>query len=343
LIPVESSVSYARRDTPGGIQYLQTISDDLEVTGYLSVGTDDTDDATVTGDLGVGTGAPGTEIHVVDGFEPALTLEQDTSQAQTAQISRIITSDRGLAFSDITAVTEPFLIEAGSPDGGFIVHDSGDISNGLEWPTDPDASFHIYRDDGTARFLVEEAAVSTAARTLFLLQNDGRIRFTMENTGTGKFWSFTAFDSSFAINHSSSPGSELRVLPATGDLEVKGEVYAVDFNATSDRNLKEGFTDLDSQEVLHKVADLEISEWTYKTGHGGRHVGPMGQDFHAAFGLGKDDRHINPMDAAGISMAAIQGLYEIVKQQDAELESLRTENAEMKARLEALERTVLGK
>jgi hypothetical protein len=185
---------------------------------------------------------------------------------------------------------------------------------------------------------VEEAAATTAARTLFHLQNDGRIRFTMENTGTGNFWSFTAFDSSFAISHNTGSGSALRLIPGTGDLEVKGEVYAVAFNVTSDRNLKEGFSNLDSQEVLERVADLPVSEWQYEAdASNSRHVGPVAQDFHAAFGLGKDDRHINPMDAAGVSLAAIKGLYEKMKQElaerDAEIEMLKAELAEIKAML----------
>jgi hypothetical protein len=40
-----------------------------------------------------------------------------------------------------------------------------------------------------------------------------------------------------------------------------------------------------------------------------RHIGPMAQDFHAAFGLdGTDDKHIATVDADGAALAAIQGL-----------------------------------
>jgi len=57
----------------------------------------------------------------------------------------------------------------------------------------------------------------------------------------------------------------------------------------------------------------------------------MAQDFHAAFGLGESERHINGSDADGVSLVAIQGLYEM-------LEELRTENAELRARVDELER-----
>jgi hypothetical protein len=36
----------------------------------------------------------------------------------------------------------------------------------------------------------------------------------------------------------------------------------------------------------------------------------MAQNFRAAFGVGKDDKHIDMIDANGVTMAAIQGLYQ---------------------------------
>lgn len=44
-----------------------------------------------------------------------------------------------------------------------------------------------------------------------------------------------------------------------------------------------------------------------------RHIGPVAQDFYAAFGVGEDDRHISTTDADGVAMVAIQGLYEVVR------------------------------
>jgi hypothetical protein len=37
------------------------------------------------------------------------------------------------------------------------------------------------------------------------------------------------------------------------------------------------------------------------------------QDFHAAFGVGTDDKHIATVDAEDVALAAIQGLNEVVK------------------------------
>ena len=92
----------------------------------------------------------------------------------------------------------------------------------------------------------------------------------------------------------------------------------------SDRNAKEAFESVDPPAVLAAVAALPIERWSYK-GETVRHLGPMAQDFAAAFGLGADDRHIFTLDAAGVALAAIQGLHGLVRAQQARLEALERE------------------
>ena len=59
----------------------------------------------------------------------------------------------------------------------------------------------------------------------------------------------------------------------------------------SDRNLKRAITPVDTQSVLEAVRRLPLSTWRYRDEPGSvRHLGPMAQDFRAAFGLGDDDR-----------------------------------------------------
>ncbi len=99
----------------------------------------------------------------------------------------------------------------------------------------------------------------------------------------------------------------------------------------SDRNAKEHFEAVDPQAVLEGVAQLPITTWNYKTEDDAvRHMGPMAQDFYAAFGLGADDEHIATVDADGVALAAIQGLYR-------QNQALQAENAQLRARVEALE------
>ena len=96
----------------------------------------------------------------------------------------------------------------------------------------------------------------------------------------------------------------------------------------SDRNIKKDFDPISPQEVLARVSALPITEWQYKVeAVGTKHIGPMAQDFHAAFGLnGADDKHISTVDEGGVALAAIQGLNQ-------KLEEQKTENNELKAQL----------
>ena len=116
-------------------------------------------------------------------------------------------------------------------------------------------------------------------------------------------------------------------------LQVVGTVTATAFNPPSDRNLKENFTPVSPREVLDKVAALSISRWNFIGDAATPHVGPMAQDFHAAFGLGTDERHIATVDADGVALAAIQGLNQ-------KLEQKETEIAELKHRLDVLEKNL---
>ena len=101
---------------------------------------------------------------------------------------------------------------------------------------------------------------------------------------------------------------------------------------TSDRNAKENFEPVDSKEILERVTKLPLASWSYRSeSNSVRHLGPVAQDFHAAFGLGADDKHIAGLDSSGVALAAIQGLSQ-------ELKAKQTEIDQLKQRLEALER-----
>jgi hypothetical protein len=93
-------------------------------------------------------------------------------------------------------------------------------------------------------------------------------------------------------------------------------------NHGSDRNRKEAIVAIDAQDVLEEVVRLPISRWRYK-GESVPHVGPMAQDFYSSFRVGADDRHIAAVDADGVALAAIQGLYELVQELKAENERMR--------------------
>jgi len=116
-------------------------------------------------------------------------------------------------------------------------------------------------------------------------------------------------------------------------LDVNGVINCVSLNQTSDRNAKENFSLVSARTVLDKVAALPISEWNFKSDAGTRHVGPMAQDFFAAFGVGPDEKHIAAVDAEGVALAAIQGLNQKLEAKQAKID-------ELERRLVQLERSV---
>jgi Chaperone of endosialidase len=106
------------------------------------------------------------------------------------------------------------------------------------------------------------------------------------------------------------------------------------WNCTSDRNKKENFKAVNPQVVLERLAKLPITRWNMK---GDRqktpHMGPVAQDFKAAFGLGDGNTTINTADAQGVALAAIKGVY-------AKNQALEQQVKTLEARLTALEKAI---
>jgi len=121
----------------------------------------------------------------------------------------------------------------------------------------------------------------------------------------------------------------------------------VGFTSSSDVNQKENFEPVEGEEVLGKIRGLNLTSWNF-IGHDPeqfRHYGPMAQDFFAAFGhdgigtIGTDTT-ITSTDMDGILMIAAQALEKRTAEHTKKIDVLTAENAELKARLAALERRV---
>jgi|GEM_PF-628000 hypothetical protein len=113
--------------------------------------------------------------------------------------------------------------------------------------------------------------------------------------------------------------STTRIYADTSGVSVYGT-----FNNYSDRNAKRDFAPVSSAQILEKVAQLPITEWSYKEDPKTRHVGPVAQDFYAAFNIGTDERHIAPIDEGGVALAAIKGLNQKLEEKDAEIQDLKS-------------------
>lgn len=73
--------------------------------------------------------------------------------------------------------------------------------------------------------------------------------------------------------------------------------------------------------LLTALAALPISRWNFIGDAATPHLGSMAQDFHTAFGLGTDDKHIATVDADGVALAASQGLNQKLSEQEIRLKN----------------------
>jgi hypothetical protein len=131
-----------------------------------------------------------------------------------------------------------------------------------------------------------------------------------------------------AVGGVNSSPSIVMLRATTSGVCVNGTV-----NNCSDRNVKQDFAPVSPSEILDRVVQLPVSEWGYKMDAATRHIGPMAQDFYAAFNVGSDDKHLAPIDESGVALAAIQGLNQKLT---AELEQKQTEITELKHSLSEL-------
>jgi hypothetical protein len=112
------------------------------------------------------------------------------------------------------------------------------------------------------------------------------------------------------------------------------------WSSISDRNAKKNFSPVNTDAVLKKLAAMPVQSWNYKweADDAVPHLGPMAQDFKAAFYPGRDDKSISTLEFDGVELAAIQGLNQKVEEQQAELKQKQTELAELKQKNESLEK-----
>jgi hypothetical protein len=111
----------------------------------------------------------------------------------------------------------------------------------------------------------------------------------------------------------------------------------------SDRNLKRDIEPVDAFAVLEAVGKLSVSTWSYRSDpEGVRHMGPMAQDFKAAFGLGDTDRAYHQVDANGVTLAALQALYQLSLDQSGRIERLERDNRALQSMVNALQRRPAG-
>lgn len=170
--------------------------------------------------------------------------------------------------------------------------------------------------------VVEDGNTTVASRNLFRLQNRGASTFRFDNVETGQGWGFGSLGAgNFFVSATGAPALGLTLTPG-GDLTIAGALVQ-----GSSREIKDDVRSVRPDDVLERLSRLPISTWRYKHAPESVHMGPMAQDFAAAFGLGPDDRHVAPADLAAVGLAAAQALQAELAALRAEVEQLRAAQA----------------
>ncbi|MEM9293984.1 MAG: tail fiber domain-containing protein [Acidobacteriota bacterium] len=283
------------------------------------------------GRVGFGTSTPVVNLHVVEGNTPTLRLEQDGSQGFTPQTWDVAGNEAGFFIRDATNGSKLSLRIFTNVNEGTLALRNNRVGVGT---TDPSEKLHVRGTDGLTQLFVEEASTTVGNRVLFRVVNtNGNVQTEfVPNNGTA--WRQNFKNASFDLDYQGNAGNELSV-DTTGNLEILGDLTANGMVTMSDRNAKKNFQSVDGAEVLQAIAELSVTTWSYKRDDDTvRHIGPMAQDFHAAFELGKDERHIAPQDTASIALVGVQAVNERLQ---SEVDALQAANATLLERLEALE------
>ena len=273
------------------------------------------------GDVGIGTSNPVLDLHIQTTNTPGIRLEQTAAGGFSAQSWDIAGNESSFFIRDATNGSHlPFRIRPGAPSSSIDIAANGNVGIGTASP-------------GTKLVLRGQDGGSGNIQT---------IRF--ENSGTSVNWFFqNDQDNTFKISRESTGGSELTVRRRTdldgATLLVDGSVQATNVTFPSSRALKTDFTPLDASEILARLVQVPISEWRFKEGAAVRHIGPVAEDFQQAFGEVADGKHISMMDANGITMAAVQGLYQMVKAKDQVIDELQGKIAALESAVTLLQQS----
>jgi len=119
------------------------------------------------------------------------------------------------------------------------------------------------------------------------------------------------------------------------------------WSGVCDRNKKENFRAIDGEGLLAKIRSMSIVEWNYKGSDPSiKYIGPVAQDFYAAFHLGgTDSLGINSICIDGVNMAAIQALEKRtaeLREKTAELETVKSKLSALEERFARLEEALMA-
>lgn len=294
-----------------------------------------------SGKIGFGTSTPGAQLHVYQGVtsDSIVGMGPDPVLGPAFNVGYGGTSfGRGSGFLNVrpdasATAPNPSLRLLTANVERMIVTNTGNVGIGT---TSPSTQLHVRDTTTRGKIFAENANGTTTPRELLEIRNNGGAVFILDDTSVSERWALGTSGSSIVMDNQAAAGTEL-TLTSTGNMTIAGTL-----TQNSDRDSKRDIVAVQPEEILAKVATLPIATWNRKVDpQSVRHLGPMAQDFAAAFGLGDNERQISTLDMAGVSLASIQALYRMVSettaQKDEEIAQLKNENADLSRRLAALE------
>ncbi|HVF65543.1 MAG TPA: tail fiber domain-containing protein, partial [Casimicrobiaceae bacterium] len=149
----------------------------------------------------------------------------------------------------------------------------------------------------------------------------------------------------FGVRATGGAGITVAINPSNGAVTQFCNLLpgVASWQCTSDRDAKENFEPVAREKVLEKLAAMPLFAWNFKGADRRlRNLGPTAQDFHAAFGLGTDDKAIASGNLHGVALAAVQGLNDKVERLVAQVASLNSELAQQQLARETQAREIIA-
>ncbi len=210
------------------------------------------------------------------------------------------------------------VMRADSGGGSIVIDEEGHQKIRLD--TDSGSSNIAVNEEGTHNITISSDSGSSSiavneegTHNITIRVDSSGGSFAINEPGVGKKVSLDS-DGDGYLSNSLKIGTTI----GTNHIEVVGGANCNGFtwNNASDANSKENFQPVDGEDILDRIAELDITRWNYKGESEAEHIGPTAQDFYKAFGVGGDDKTISTIDPSGIALAAIKELYKKSKEVD---------------------------
>jgi len=306
----------------------------------------------VNGKVGIGTTSPSAMLHV-QGAAPKLLL-RDSNPIGDPHIDFQDSSGNRLALLDVVEGSNAAVFTGGN------AMDLRLSANNLPYQLVLKSNGNVVVQGQGARLLLRDSSPAGVGNPSLDFEDSSGNRLALIDIVEGSNAAVFAGGNGMDLRLNANNLPYQLVLKSNGNvgigtsspgttLDVAGTTRTTVLEITSDRDAKADVQRIRPTDILRKVVDMPISTWIYRDDPGTRHIGPMAQDFQEAFAVGGSEKHIATVDADGVALAAVQGLYELLEAKDrriSELEaSVRSRDAEFEglgSRLTELESVLAG-